>query len=348
MTAFDTELPRSVQPGASVISDNEVSDDLTGPGRLPPRPEPGTTSGVATHPIEYDIAGFGYRAAITEVGASLRDLTFDGRALVVGFDRDPGMVAFRGALCAPWPNRVADGRYRVDGQAHQLPVNEPSRNCSLHGLVFDRDWQLVCHDAGAVTLAMALDGAAGYPFRLSLQVRYEITESGLTTQVTARNVGEGVAPYGVCPHPYLRAGDSPLSDWSLTLPASNVLDVTPDRLLPIGRRAVADGPFDFQKARPLGQTEIDHAFTGIARDVAGSATVELREPSGQGVALTFGAELPWLQIHTADLPTPGRTRLGLAVEPMTCPPDAFNSGTDLVRLAPGDNHHAAWRIHALS
>ena len=304
-------------------------------------------SGSPQLPVEWQIAGFGYVAVITEAGATLRELTCDGRALVVGFDRDAGMIAYRGALCAPWPNRIADGRYRVDGQVHQLPVNEPSRDCALHGLVFDQQWSLVGHEPGAVTLAMTLHGGAGYPFRLSLQVRYEITASGLATQVTATNVGEGVAPYGVCPHPYLRAGESPLSDWSLTLPAREVLDVTPDRLLPIGLRAVAAGAFDFREGRPLGQTEIDHAFTGIARDAAGSATVELREPSGQGVALTFGAELPWLQIHTADRPAPGRTRIGLAVEPMTCPPDAFNSGTDLVRLAPGARHSAAWRIHAL-
>ena len=347
MTPFDTELPRIIQPGASVITDDDLSDDSTGPGRIRPHPEPEEAAGATAGPAEYEVAGFGYRAVITETGATLRELTCDGRALVVGFDRNEGMIAYRGALCAPWPNRIADGRYRVDGQVHQLPVNEPSRDCSLHGLVFDRQWSLVSHEPGEVTLAMALDGAPGYPFRLRLQVRYEITESGLSTQVTATNVGEGVAPYGVCPHPYLRAGDSPLSEWSLTLPASDVLDVTPDRLLPIGLRSVADGPFDFQEARSVGQTEIDHAFTGIARDADGSATVKLREPSGQGVALTFGAELPWLQIHTADLPAPGRTRLGLAVEPMTCPPDAFNSGTDLVCLAPGSSHRAAWRIHAL-
>ena len=308
----------------------------------------GAAANAVTRPTEYEITGFGYRAAITEFGAGLRELTFEGRALVVGFDRDEGMIAFRGALCAPWPNRVADGRYHADGAVHQLAVNEPSRSCALHGLVFDREWRLVSHEPGAVTLAVTVVGAVGYPFRLSLQSRYEITAEGLSTQVTATNVGEGVAPYGVCPHPYLRAGDSPLSNWSLTLPARDVLDVTPDRLLPIGLRAVAHGPFDFRQARPLGQTEIDHAFTGIVRDAAESATVELREPSGQGVALTFGVELPWLQIHTADLPAPGRTRLGLAVEPMTGPPDAFNSGTDLVCLAPGASHQAAWRIHALS
>ena len=296
---------------------------------------------------EYEIAGFGYRAVITEVGACLRSLEYEGRALIVGFDRDEGMVAFRGALCTPWPNRIADGAYVVQGVTYQLAVNEPGRNCALHGLVFSSSWRVRSQEPGAVTLGMTLAGAPGYPFRLDLQALYEITAQGLSTQVTATNAGTGIAPYGVCPHPYLRAGDSPLSEWSLALPAQEVLEVSEDRLLPLHLRPVSNGPFDFRQARQLGQIEIDHAFTGIVRDTAGSATVELREPSGHGVTMTFGTELPWLQIHTADLPAPGRTRLGLAVEPMTCPPDAFNSGTDLVLLDSGATHRTSRRYSVL-
>ncbi len=54
-----------------------------------------------------------------------------------------------------------------------------------------------------------------------------------------------------------------------------------------------------------------------------------------------------MQVHTADRPDPDDDRVGLAVEPMTCPPDALNSGTDLVVLAPGDSHAASWEIEAL-
>jgi aldose 1-epimerase len=59
------------------------------------------------------------------------------------------------------------------------------------------------------------------------------------------------------------------------------------------------------------------------------------------------AVLPWVQVHTADLPLAEESRLGLAVEPMTCPPDAFNSGEDLVVLAPGEEHKAFWTIRAV-
>lgn len=298
---------------------------------------------------QYEISGHGYRAVVTGIGASLRVLQHDARDLIVSFAEDQPMVNFRGALAAPWPNRVADGRYGLDGVTRQLPVNEPSRDCALHGLVFDRDWQLVKHSDTEVALGVRLPAGDGYPFQLDLVARYSLSAEGLTTTVEAVNSGTGTAPYGVCPHPYLRAGDSPVDSWQLSLPAERYLRVTPDRLLPVGLADVDGGPFDFRKPRPIGSVQIDHAFTGLVRDAGGVATVELREAAGgSGVAMSWGTDCPWLQIHTADLPAPGINRLGLAVEPMTCPPDAFNSGTDLIRLAPGASHRASWTIAALA
>jgi aldose 1-epimerase len=296
---------------------------------------------------QYEIARHGYRAVVTSVGACLRLLQFEGRDLVVSFGEGEAMVNFRGALAAPWPNRIADGRYPAGGMPQQLPINEPTRDCALHGLVFDRPWQILARAPGEVVLGLRLPAGPGYPFQLDLIARYALAADGLTTTIKAQNSGRCEAPYGVCPHPYLRAGDTPLDSWTLTIPASRVLEVTPDRLLPVGVVDVADDVYDFRAPRVLGTTEIDHAFTEIIRDSSGRATLKLREAGGHGVAMTFGPECPWLQVHTADLPAPGISRLGLAVEPMTCPPDAFNSGTDLVHLAPGETHEAEWQISAL-
>lgn len=121
--------------------------------------------------------------------------------------------------------------------------------------------------------------------------------------------------------------------------------MTPDRLLPVGMRSVEQHEFDFRTLRRVGPLKIDHAFTGIARDNDGLARARVTDPAGTGVELAWGPEWPWVQVHTADKPT-GPDRLGLAVEPMTCPPDAFNSGRDLVHLQPGGSHAASWTIRA--
>ncbi len=298
---------------------------------------------------EYRIEGGGYTAVVLGLGAAVRELTHEGRPLVVGFGADEDMPNFRGAFVAPWPNRIADGRYSFDGVDYELPINEPERGTALHGLVFDIPWTLVEHTASAVTLGCTIEPTEAYPFTVALHARFGVGEEGFRTDVTALNTGSRQAPYGVCPHPYLVAGPSPLDEWVLELPASTVLTVTPDRLLPVAKEPVGGTAFDFRSARALGDVQIDHAFTDLALDDSGRATVRVTDPaSGTGAAMVWDETCPWVQIHTADLPKkPESTRLGLAVEPMTCPPGAFTTGEDLVVLEPGATHRTGWTITAL-
>ena len=300
-------------------------------------------------PTEYRIESDGYIAVVLGLGATVRELTHHGRPLVVGFGAGEEMPNFRGAFVAPWPNRIEDGRYTFDGVGYELPVNEPERGTALHGLVYDVPWTLVERAASSVTLSCTVEPTPGYPFGLALEARFSISAGGFRTDVTAVNTGSRRAPYGVCPHPYLVAGPSPLDEWVLELPASTVLAVTPDRLLPVAKESVDGTAFDFRSPHPIGDVQIDHAFTDVVRAPDDSATVRVTDPSSRtGTAMTWDATCPWVQIHTADLPKkPENTRLGLAVEPMTCPPDAFNSGEDLVVLEPGDSHRTGWTITAL-
>ncbi|WP_253905127.1 aldose 1-epimerase family protein [Arthrobacter sp. H14] len=296
---------------------------------------------------EYAISAGDYDAVIVAQGAALRQLQHRGRDLVISFDAGAPIPDYRGVIAAPWPNRIADGTYTFDGTQYQAEMNEPERNTALHGLVFDREWQLQDHRDSSVTLTCELEPTAGYPFRLRLEVQYGLDDDGgLHTTVTATNTGDRPAPYGVCPHPYLVVGTSPLEEWVLELPADTFLEVTEDRLLPLETAMVQGHEFDFRTPRTIGSVEIDHAFTDINWDAEGRAALLLRDPAGTGVGMSWDRTCPWLQVHTADKPEPLPNRLGLAVEPMTCPPDAFNSGTDLIRLEPGAAHTAGWSIFA--
>lgn len=296
---------------------------------------------------QHEITSAGYRAVVTEVGATLRRLSHKDRPLTVGFSIDEVMPAFRGAQLIPWPNRIADGRYTHKGIEHQLPVNETDRNTALHGLVTWESWRTVLHIRDRVVLTHRVQPREGYPFRLDLTVDFAVGPDGMRCTVEALNTGHEVAPYGYGPHPYLIAGDSVLDQWKLEVPAEKYLAVTEDRLLPTELKDVDGTDFDFRSAREIGATEIDHAFTGLVRDQSGSATIRITDPKGSGVEMSWPSTAPWVQIHTADLPDPENTRRGLAVEPMTCPPDAFNSETDLIFLEPGDSHRTSWTIRAI-
>ncbi|WP_104061375.1 aldose 1-epimerase family protein [Arthrobacter sp. 4R501] len=295
---------------------------------------------------ELQLVSGDYNAAVVQRGGALRRLTFQGRDLVVPFDADAPIPSYRGIIAAPWPNRIADGTYRIAGVEHQLPINEPERGTALHGLAFDRLWTIERSRADAVSLSCELPGAPGYPFHLRLHVEYKLDDAGLHTTVTANNAGDEAAPYGVCPHPYLLAGPAPLDEWTVGIPAGSFLEVTPDRLLPVATRTVEGHQFDFRAPRAIGGTQIDHAFTDLEFDDGGHAHLIARDPGGTGVGMAWDRTCPWLQIHTADKPAPAANRLGLAVEPMTCPPDAFNSGQDLLKLEPGSSHQAGWSIFA--
>ena len=305
---------------------------------------------VAPSGEQYEISGNGYRAVVTESGAALRVLEYDGRPLVLGFEEDRTSSSGRGQLLAPWPNRIRDGRYSFGGRDHQLPLTEPAHHNASHGLVRWASWALEEVTGHSVSLVHRLMSQPGYPWTLDLHVLYDLSADGLTTTFTATNLSDSPAPYALGAHPYLTTGTGPVDRWELTLPVDTRLLVD-DQMIPTGREDVRDTDLDFRVSRPIRATSLDTAFTGLTRDPDGRAEVVLRDPgAGAGVTLWLDAKHRWLQVFTGDA-LPAHARESLAVEPMTAPPNAFVTGEDLVVLSPagtdGDEHSASWGIHTL-
>lgn len=307
---------------------------------------------------QYTVQAGAYEATVASVGASLRTLRFAGRDLVVPFGADELRPTYRGTTLAPWPNRVVDGRYDFRGASLQLPLTEPLRWHALHGLASWLDFEVTRSEVDRVDLAATIEPQAGYPWRIAVETTYAVDDRGLTQVIRATNASHEAAPWGTGPHPYLVAGAGPLDEWVLELPAAQVLEVTEPRLVPTALEAVdARDPerFDFRTPRPIGAVEIDHAYTDLTRSDDGIAMVRVTEASGQGAAIAWDSACAWVQIHTADLPGgPGQAghRAGLAVEPMTCAPDAFNDDayehhTGLAVLEPGASARASWTISAI-
>ncbi len=296
---------------------------------------------------QFQIAAGDYSAVATELGAGLRELHHRGRPLIAGFEADELPPGAAGQLLLPWPNRIDGGRYRVAGTGHQLDLSEPVGGNAIHGLTRWSAWSPARHDPDAVALRLDLLGRGGYPFRLDLAVEYRLSgEAGLTVSVTARNAGTRPAPYGTGSHPYLTAGAPAVDGCELTLPVTRWLPAD-QRGIPSGpERDLAGTPLDFRAARPVGTVTLDHAFTGLERDEAGLAWARLTS-DGAGAALWAGPGYRWLQVFTGDTLGPGRRRRAVAIEPMTCPPNAFASGTDLLTLEPGETVTHQWGIRVI-
>ena len=294
---------------------------------------------------QYEIAAAGYTAVVTESGAALRRLGHHGRELVGGFGEDEMSPGGRGQLLMPWPNRIRDGRYSFGGRDLQLGLTDPTGGNASHGLARWAAWTVEEHTATSVSLVYRLMAQSGYPWTLDLHVLYDLSADGLVVTQTATNLSPAPAPYASGAHPYLRVGDS-IEDLELTVPARTRVLVD-DRKLPTGTEPVA-GPYDFTRPRRVGDAVLDDGFGDLVRE-EGRATVTLVDPAtDRGVALWVDEHHRWLQLFTP--PSQG-SRPALAVEPMTAPADAFNSGTDLVTLAPagtdGDELSVSWGIRAL-
>lgn len=285
----------------------------------------------------------GLCAEIDERTAAVRALRHGERDLVTPWPADGPIPHYSGALLAPWPNRVGDARYTFGGRTHRLAADDGDRGHALHGLVARDGWRAVEwlsveDEHGFARLARTLTPSPGYPFSLALQVLHTLTPDGLSTTLTAENTGGEAAPYGCGGHPWLLAGDD-VEDYTLRVPAQRVLRVD-DRLLPRSLEDVSGTPYDFRRPRAIGGTAVDHAFTGLLPGEDGLTRVRVSGPAG-GVEVRWdAAALPWVQVCTGT----GLGHRGLAVEPMSCPPDAFTSGTDLIVLRPGDRAEASWTI----
>ena len=214
---------------------------------------------------QFEIAFGDQRAVITEVGAGLRAYTAGGAEVIDGFGESEACTSGRGQQLIPWPNRIEDGRYKFDGQKHQLPLTEPQRRNAIHGLVRGAPWSVAAREQQRVVMEFALEPQAGYPFALGLSTEYRLDSEGLSVRVTATNRGPKRCPYGAGAHPYLTVGTATVDSITLRVPARTVLHAD-ERGIPRSAEPVEGTAYDFWRPRAIGDTDLDHALTDFDRD----------------------------------------------------------------------------------
>jgi aldose 1-epimerase len=283
------------------------------------------------------------RAVVDEVGGGIRSYTAHGRELLDGYPAGQPSTSGRGQVLIPWPNRLEDGTYEFDGQRYQLELNEPENQNAIHGLVRWEPWTVGEREPHRVVMEHVLSPQPGYPFTLELRIEYALVMDGLTVRTTATNVGKSACPFGGGFHPYLTVGTETVDSVILHLPAGTVVGAD-ERGLPLAAVPVEGTEYDFRRPRPIGSTRLDHAFTDLVREEDGIARVALGGLlPGSGLDLWVDEAHDYLQVFSGD-PLPDVNRRSLAVEPMTCPANAFRTGEGLIRLEPGTSFTSAWGI----
>lgn len=329
------------------------------PDTSPPRaPHTDTTTDpLVTMPIDArDVAlecAFGARrvsASLNRRGGGLRALAVDGVDLVETYPAGGDVPACAGAVLFPWANRVRDGRWSQRGVEYQLPVNEPALGNAAHGLVRDVVFTVAERTQAEATLTTEVMPQPGYPFALGLALTYRLTVNGIDVRHRIGNRCGWPAPVCVGAHPYPRIGAVPTDDLTLTVRAGTYFPVD-ERLLPIGERDVTGTVLDLRDGRRIGGLSINTCFGGIEA-TGGRHRHRIEAEDGRSVEVWTDVDFGYVQVYRcAEFPRVDRvggTTFGgaLAIEPMTAPPDALNSGVGVRWLDPGEEWTASWGITA--
>lgn len=289
---------------------------------------------------QYRIASGDQEATVVEVGGGLRTYTAAGVDVLEGYGEAERCSGGRGQILLPWANRLRDGRYRFGGAGEQqLALTEADRHNAIHGLTRWVNWTASVHELDRVVMGLVLHPQPGYPFTLGLSVDYRLVAAGLDVATTAVNLGDRPCPYGAGAHPYLTVGTDLVDRAVLQAPGTTRLE-TDEQGIPVGSAPVAGTTYDFRAPRRLGGTVLDTAYTDLE-----GAEVSLTDlATGRQVTLWVDGSYRWLMLFTGDTLGADRRRRGLAVEPMTCAPNAFVSGEGLRILEPGESWTTSWGV----
>jgi aldose 1-epimerase len=293
---------------------------------------------------QFEIQSGDQRATIVEVGGGIREYLVGDRPVLDPYPLHMQCDGAHGAPLIPWPNRLGDGRYRFDDVDYQVALTEPAKQNAIHGFLRWRPWQPVEQQAHRIVMGSRLYPLMGFPFTLDLTIAYELGDEGLGVSTTATNLGDRACPYGCGQHPYLSPGDGLIDECTLQLEAETRILTDNERQLPTGSEPVEGTPYDFRAARRLGDQKIDSAFTDLVRDGQGLAWARLSAPDGMQAELWVDGHYPIIAIYTGDTLGADRQRRGMGTEPMTCPPNGFQTGEGLVRLEPGESVTTTWGV----
>lgn len=290
---------------------------------------------------QFEISNGSQDAVISEVGAQLRGYRADGRDVTAVHDADALPPKSSGAVLMPWPNRIRQGKYSFAGHDQQLALTEPALGNATHGLAAWTRWTLDEHTDDEVRLHCDVVPQRGWPFELRTEMGYRLdSDLGLVVTMAAHNIGHDAFPFGAGCHPYLSLGDVPIEQAVLTVPATTRLE-TDEAAIPVHALPVEGTDWDLRSGRRLGVLRLDTAYTDLSADPDGF--VRVRVGAGDVVS-TVWMDSAFAVAQVFTVPALGTGGAAIAVEPMTCPANAFNSGEHVIVLEPGRSWSGQWGI----
>ena len=261
-------------------------------------------------------------------GGRLKELTLENELII----QDPvGMgyeQSFAAAILFPFANRIAQGKYSFNNRDYQLPTNEEGRNNAIHGLVYDKTFQVVDHheNKGFASISLVYKEKhppAGFPFPFVIRLTYKLFADKLELKVNIYNTGQQDIPFTLGWHPYFYSSEL----------SSSKLNFHPQYQVLFDKNMITKGKESAEIEKPflIADKNLDDCF--ILQD----QKVEFLSFNNQ-IGIQSEPFHPYLQIYTPP------TRDAIAIEPITGISDSFNNKIGLQVLKADESFEQIWQV----
>ena len=240
------------------------------------------------------------------------------------------LQGFNGMVLAPWPNRIADGKYQFGGIEYELEINETDRNNALHGFAYKTEFEISSQSTSEIVLWATLTEPNGYPFHIDLQLSYRLDEKGFRCDVLATNNSIQAAPFGIAFHPYYPVDDQT----KISMPAKTHI-LTNNQMIPISDQPNSHKEFLF------GDVDFDDCFTELERANL-IAEIEIQSEN-RSITLWQDEAFDYVMVYTTnDFEAIDGKAKAIAIEAQSCPANAFNTNPPL--LQPAESFTGSWGV----
>lgn len=285
-------------------------------------------------------------AHVDLIGGGLRAFTLGRADLIEPYPVGQPAPLGAGPILFPWPNRVREGLWTQRGVQHQLVVNEVDLGNASHGLVYNKAFVVEVQADSSATISTVIEPQPGYPFELRLKVTYRLTDDGLSVSYEITNDSMWPAPVALGQHPYIRVGDVPTADLMVRVDADTYFQ-TDWQLIPVKELPVHGGPADLRRGSQVGALDLNTCYSNL-RLTDGRYRHRVQAPDGRALEVWASPEFGFVQIYTCStFPRANGAVLALAIEPMTAPADALNSGRGLNWLEPRGTWQLSWGVRPI-
>ena len=272
-----------------------------------------------------------YAKILLNLGASLQELKLGNKILIEDLTPLDYKNTYASSILFPFANRIKDGEYTFNNETFSFPVNEPGNNNALHGLVFDKTFEIVKqevteHQASLTLVYNETLESKGFPYTYNIQLEYILKDTTLDLNVSITNTDTKAFPFTLGWHPYFVSKN--LYESSLNFDSNKQL-ILDERCITTGTKTIENSSvFNIEDKK------LDDCF------ILNSNEIQFNTPDYK-VLINSNSKESFLQIYT-----PPRANT-IAIEPTTGVSDSFNNKMGLQILNVSETYHLNWNIKLL-